>query len=84
MFAGINVCIFETKPCLQGYVCRYLFLRFKDGREFRQINPSQTLMNLQYIARNTTSHNLAEEFTTATMCYSVHQQVLSMCTMSRL
>ncbi len=26
----------------------YLFLRFKDGREIRQINPSQTLMNLQY------------------------------------
>ncbi len=25
----------------------YLFLRFKDGREFCQINPSQTLMNLQ-------------------------------------
>ncbi len=25
-----------------------LFLRFKDGREIRQINPSQTLMNLQY------------------------------------
>ncbi len=27
----------------------YLFLRFKDGHEFRQINPLQTLMNLQYI-----------------------------------
>ncbi len=26
----------------------YLFLRFKDGRIIRQINPSQTLMNLQY------------------------------------
>ncbi len=25
----------------------YLFLQFKDGREIRQINPSQTLMNLQ-------------------------------------
>ncbi len=25
-----------------------LFLHFKDGREIRQINPSQTLMNLQY------------------------------------
>ncbi len=25
----------------------YLFLRFKDGREICQINPSQTLMNLQ-------------------------------------
>ncbi len=25
-----------------------LFLRFKDGREIRQINTSQTLMNLQY------------------------------------
>ncbi len=25
------------------------FLRFKDGREIHQINPSQTLMNLQYI-----------------------------------
>ncbi len=27
----------------------YLFLLFKDCREVRQINPSQTLMNLQYI-----------------------------------
>ncbi len=26
----------------------YLFLRFKDSREIHQINPSQTLMNLQY------------------------------------
>ncbi len=27
----------------------YLILRFQDGGEIRQINPSQTLMNLQYI-----------------------------------
>ncbi len=27
----------------------YLFLRFKDGHEIRQINPSQTLRNLQYM-----------------------------------
>ncbi len=26
-----------------------LFLRFTDGREIREINPSQTLMNLQYV-----------------------------------
>ncbi len=26
----------------------YLFLRFKDGREIHRINPSKTLMNLQY------------------------------------
>ena len=26
----------------------YLFLRFKDGHEICQINPSQTLINLQY------------------------------------
>ncbi len=26
----------------------YLFLRFKDGHEIQQINPWQTLMNLQY------------------------------------
>ncbi len=26
-----------------NYVCGYLFLQFKDGREFHQINPSQTL-----------------------------------------
>ncbi len=26
-----------------------LFLHFKDGREIRQINPSQPLMNLQYL-----------------------------------
>ncbi len=25
----------------------YLFVRFKDGRKIRQINPSQTLINLQ-------------------------------------
>ncbi len=65
MFAGINVCVFETNPCLRGLIfaissgltgylgtwimfAGYLFLRFKDGREIRQINPSQTLMNLQY------------------------------------
>ncbi len=27
----------------------YLFLQFKDWREVRQINPLQTLMNLQYL-----------------------------------
>ncbi len=55
---------FETKPCMQrhmfvfssgldnflgtheNYVCGY---SIKDGRDFRQINPSQTLMNLQYV-----------------------------------
>ena len=58
MFAEINVCVFETKPWLQGlifavssglvnYLCEHLFLRFNDGHEFRQISPSQTLMNLQ-------------------------------------
>ena len=26
----------------------YSFLRFKDGHEIRQINPLQTLMDLQY------------------------------------
>ncbi len=26
----------------------YLFLRFDNGHEIRQINPLQTLMNLQY------------------------------------
>ncbi len=32
------------------YVCWYLcFCDFKDGREICQINPSQTLMNLQYM-----------------------------------
>ncbi len=29
-------------------LAEYLFLRFKDGREIRQINPPQTLMNLQH------------------------------------
>ncbi len=32
-----------------NYVCVYLFLRFKDRHEIRQINPSQTLMILQYV-----------------------------------
>ncbi len=67
MFAGINVCAFETKPCSRGLIfavslglvsclgtwimfAGYLFLRYKDGREIRQINPSQTLMNLQYFS----------------------------------
>ncbi len=64
MFVGINVfetkpClrrfIFAVSSCIANYLgnelCCYnnLFLRFKDGHEFRQINPSQTLMNLQYI-----------------------------------
>ncbi len=31
------------------YVCGCLFLRFKDGHEICQINPPQTLMNLQYL-----------------------------------
>ncbi len=64
MFVGINVYIFETKPCLWGLISAvqahvlsgcvnlmfagYLFLRFKDGGEVRQINSSQTLMKLQY------------------------------------
>ncbi len=66
MFAGTNVCDFETKPCLRGLIfaitgssglayylgtwIMYLFLQFlqfKGGHDFRQINPSQTLMNLQ-------------------------------------
>ncbi len=36
MFADINI----------------LFLQFKDGHEFRQINPSRTIMNLQYTITN--------------------------------
>ena len=32
-----------------NYVCGYLFLRFKDGCEFHQIDASQTLVNLQCI-----------------------------------
>ncbi len=27
-----------------NYICMYLFLRVKDGREFHQINPVQTLI----------------------------------------
>ncbi len=30
------------------YVCRYLFFQVECGRKNRQINPSQTLMNLEY------------------------------------
>ena len=30
----------------------YLFLRFKDCCEIRQINPLQTLMNLQYVGQH--------------------------------
>ncbi len=51
MFAGINTCqhLQLAQVLYMNYVGRYLFLRFKDGREIRQKNPSQTLMNLQYI-----------------------------------
>ncbi len=50
MFTGINICDCPSRVLLiiyvhMNYVCRYLFLRFKDGREFHQINPSQTLIN---------------------------------------
>ncbi len=31
------------------YVCGYLYLQFKDGHEFCQINPSQALMNLHHV-----------------------------------
>ncbi len=33
--------------CLGVHMVQYLFLRLKDSHEFRQINPSQTVMNLQ-------------------------------------
>ncbi len=68
MFAGINICVFETKLSSWGlifvarsslvnylgtliYVCVYMYLclQFEDDGEFPQINPSQTLMNLQYV-----------------------------------
>ncbi len=72
MFTGVNVYVFETKPCSRGLIFAvssglvsylstkimfvgYLFLRFKDGREIRQINPSQTLMNLQYNCNSSVS-----------------------------
>ncbi len=59
MFAGINLCIFWDKAVSSGLVnylsthelCLWvgiLCLRFKNGREIRQINPPPTLMNLQY------------------------------------
>ncbi len=66
MFAGINICVFEAKPCSRGLIfafssslvsylhtlslfAGYLFLRFRDSRKIRQINPSKSLMNLQCI-----------------------------------
>ncbi len=54
MFAGINVCGYFMSCQLSRYIIMfagYLFLRFKDRREIRQINPSETLMNLQYSKR---------------------------------
>ncbi len=58
------VCVLGKKTCSQGlifavyfesyyfrhmnYFCRYLFRRFKAGREDRHINSLQTLRNLQY------------------------------------
>ncbi len=37
----------------------YLFLRFKDGHKIHQINPSQTLMNLEYADTYVMSHCLS-------------------------
>ncbi len=37
----------------------YLFLRFKGGHEIRQINPSQTLMNLQYHIKHVKGRRLS-------------------------
>ncbi len=69
LFAGINVCVFETKPCLwelifavgsgivnylgtwimfAGTQCIY-FRDLKVVTNISQINPSRTLLNLQYI-----------------------------------
>ncbi len=64
MFAGINDCIFETKPCLQVIIfavgsglindlgTRIMFVGIyfcdlKIATNFRQVNPSLTLINLQ-------------------------------------
>ena len=53
MFAMINICSYLKSVLIiqvhMNYVCGYLFLWFKDSREFWQINPLQTLMNLQYL-----------------------------------
>ena len=43
--SGLLIYLGTHELCLQ-----VLFLRFKDGRKFRQINPKQKLMNLQYMA----------------------------------
>ncbi len=55
MFAGINICgSLGLVSCLGTRImfAGYLFLRFKDDCEICQINPSQTLMNLQYSVVN--------------------------------
>ncbi len=69
MFAGINVCVFDTKPHVRRdqYLClaqalliiqvhelclRVFISAIKDGRELRQINPSQILTNLQDLFNN--------------------------------
>ena len=57
---GINLCGYcmsRLVSYLGIWLCVrvFIFLRFKDGREFRQINPLPTLMNLQYCMYSETS-----------------------------
>ncbi len=40
----------------------YLFLRFKDSHKIRQINPSQILMNLQYVKKCLTMQHVQLDF----------------------
>ncbi len=40
---------YSSTRTYMNYVCRYLFLRFEDDCEFHQINPSQRLLNFQYM-----------------------------------
>ncbi len=62
MFTGINVCVFETKPCSQGLIfavssglvnylgTHELCVRVFIFRHLKMVakTPPQTLMNLQY------------------------------------
>ncbi len=67
--------IFAFSSCLvklsryMNYVYEYLFLQFKDGLEFRQINPSQTSMTLSL------NNNLGNHYTDKKHTCTVFQNI---------
>ncbi len=52
----------------------YLFLRFKYGREICQINPMQTLMNLQYMYKVSTVTSIPASYNQTRQGFTQHSQ----------